>query len=437
MPKIIKSGIAIEEDSPVVINLPDVSLRDNTANKIIDNDLAYFKHIDQNSVLEDDSDYEKYYRNIFSAQEEDNDDLKYYKEFTSFMSEGDDDDYKKYYVPIYDDVEEEVPDEKEATEESSPSDDEKLLKSDDDLVDTEKYDDSVSEDEEQVNNRLREAHIIEQEQFILQNAHEEAEKLIEAAKAEAESLRMKLVAEVSEAEVKKELAKTNADTFLHEAKNEAETIIAAAKAEAEKIAEEARQQAFQQGEKEGIEKGTETGHKVGYDKGFSEGLVAGNSKGQNEGFQSVIKEMEGKVAEATQKAQHILVSAQEEKERLLSSSDQQIVEIVMAVATKVIHKELAENPFNILQIVKEAIKKVSDQPHIFVTVSAMNYDFVNMACEELKKSMGSKQEIVVVADNTLGPADVIVGTGGSGDVDARLETQMNEIRKTIEMVISQ
>lgn len=448
MPKIIKPGNAVEEDRPVVINLPEVSLSDVKTAKSVDDDLHYFKNIDADTVLADDNDYEKYYHKVFSETDsEDEDYLKYYKKFTSFM-EDDDDDFKKYYVPIYDDMEESEPDggngqNLSATETNDAKEAEQSF---DDVKETDLTEEVPDIEEEK---HSEDAHIIAglnvkeaeqaklEAQQVLQNAHDEANKIMEEARAEAESISMKLAAEVSEAEVKKKLAKTNAEAIIDTAKKEAETITVSAKEEADKNAQETREEAFAQGEKEGLEKGTETGHKVGYDKGYAEGLATGKSKGQNEGFQAVIKEMESKIIEATQKAQDILVKAREEKEQLLSSSDQQIVQIVMAIATKIIHKEISENPFNILQIVKEAIKKVSDQPHVFVTVNAMNYDFVVMACEELKKSMGSKQEISVVADNTLGPADVIVGTGGGGDVDARLETQMNEIRKTIEMVISQ
>lgn len=425
MPKVIKSEAVIEEKNPFIVNLPVMAVPDvqNNGSAAVMDDLDFFKDIE---IPLDDSD------DAFFVLNEKEDDDSYLKYFSNLEKPEQEDDDKKYYINL----------EENTNDNNNEDDEEKVFDEADDQEET--NDDGYEEElhEEQV---IYTPSIEEQEEEIISAAHEKANNIIEEAKKEAENIRMKLVAEISEAEVKKELAKSMAQNTLDDAHAEADKIIETANEAAKEILEKAKndgheegmQAGTEQGYKEGVEKGLEEGRRTGYDKGHQEGFSTGEEKGQAEGYKKAYDEMSKQLSDSTQKAKDILIDAQKEKERIINSSDKQVIEIAMAVAGKILNKEITDNPFSVLQIVKEAISKVSDQPRIFITVSADNYELVNTSLNEMKRALGSKQEMSVVADTTLGPGDVIIGTGGSGDVDARLETQISEIRKTIEMVMHQ
>lgn len=400
MPKVIKSGSVTEEKNLFVLSLPVIdSVTEEKKIAQID-DLDFFKNLDM--LPKDDGEDERYYQ-------------------IDTMVNTDNDAYKKYFINLV------------SNEEQEDSSDGEFEKS------QEGTDGEQIEDSEHKPSANGLESVEELKQSMLEEAEQQAKNIVDAAKKEAESLRMKLVAEISEAEVKKELAKNIAQSTIDDANHEADQIIDNANTAATEIQQKAKNDGFaagrEDGYKQGIENGLEEGKRIGFEDGEKKGFSSGEEKGKIEGQQKAYEEMSKQLAEASQRAKGILLEAEKEKIKIINSSDNQIIEIAMSVASKILNKEFSENPFAVLQIVKEAVLKVSDQPRIFITVSPTNYDLINMALSEIKKTLGSKQEISVVADSTLGNADVIVGTGGSGDVDARLETQLNEIRKTIEMVI--
>lgn len=275
----------------------------------------------------------------------------------------------------------------------------------------------------------------------IDDAEQEAKKVLEEAQKRAQSIRRQLEEEISEAEAKRrQLSKTIVEDTVAQANEKAQILIEEANKKAEAIVAEAENKAdnvLKNAVKKGYEKGFEEGRQKGFEAGKADGMRSGYEKGHIEGIEAGQKEIAKKIAQTTHEVKDIIIAAEQKRDDIVESSKDKMVEIIIAVANKVVNKELEENPFTILQIVKEATQKVSDQPRIFINVSPSNYELVNGAQNELKKLLGSKQEISVLADASFGPADVVVGTGGSGDVDARLETQLNEIRKTIESVIKQ
>lgn len=79
--------------------------------------------------------------------------------------------------------------------------------------------------------------------------------------------------------------------------------------------------------------------------------------------------------------------------------------------------------------------KVKDQPSVNVRVSPDSYDLVLMARSEMQNLLEGNALLEVHSDETLGPGDVILETP-NGDVDARLSTQLESIRKAIQDVMS-
>ncbi len=416
MPKVIKSGAIKEERSPLVLELPLVA-----------------DHVPAARTAKEEADF---LNSVFAVPDKDKDKSNDYSKYFLHISEGDTvnkEEISKYYSNIKDiDAFDDSGDRKYFYRE--PEDD--LPKNEENI---EEYGLEAVEEKPAVD------FYDEKNLSTAEMAELKARKIIAEAMQEAETMRMKLAAEVSEAEVKKELAKSFVAGLVEEAEKSAAEIVEKAKAQALQTIEEAKkdgqsagyQAGLEEGKKEGYAKGLEEGNKEGYEKGLGEGTVAGQKEGRAAGFNSVREEMAKKLTEATQKAKEILVGAEKERDATIASANDQIIKIVMAVVNKVLNKEIEENPFLVLPIVKEAAKKVADQPRLFITVSPSNYELVQMAQGDIKKMLGGKQEFTIVSDATMGPADVIIGTGGSGDVDARLETQLNEIRKTIEMVMRQ
>lgn len=226
-----------------------------------------------------------------------------------------------------------------------------------------------------------EAVSVEAQMILLQEKEEQAKKML----ADAESLRNAIFAE---------------------AQQEAAAIKADALAEAEKIKAEAREQ----GQAEGFEEGRQTALK------------------------QVEEEQRETLDEANAKAERTMNAAREEMKNCMVLAEREIVEMVMGIVEKVLPQHFIDAPQIILPLVRKALEKVSDQSGIIIRVSPDNYEFVLMARNEFQAMLSGNDPLQVQADASLGRGDCVVESL-NGSVDARLATQMELIKKSIQEVM--
>ncbi len=213
------------------------------------------------------------------------------------------------------------------------------------------------------------------------------------------------------------------EQMLHQARTDAGLVLQKATQEMEAIRESARAEGYARGYECGERHGHEEGYRAGYQQGLEEGTAAAR------------QEMAAKLEQAVKQAEALLVQAESERSNTVLSADRQIVELALAVAGKVLAREIDENPLVMLPIVTEALQKVRDQAQVVVRVNPAHYPLLLEARSDLQRMMGGQQSITILADQSLGAADCVLETG-NGTVDARLETQLALLRQRLEELVA-
>lgn len=172
----------------------------------------------------------------------------------------------------------------------------------------------------------------------------------------------------------------------------AETTAAQCIADAENKAKEISQQAYE----EAHAQGQQEGHEQGYQEGYTQGK------------ETALAEMQQAMQASQEKARHLIGTAEQEIAHMFVDAERQIVEIALAVANKVLAREVEDNPTTILPIVKEALSKVSDQNQITIRVNSEDYEMVLMAKRDLQLMVGRENAISVAADHTIAARIVCV-----------------------------
>ena len=221
-------------------------------------------------------------------------------------------------------------------------------------------------------------------------------------------------------------AREQADQELSAAQMQAQQELAAARAQIAEIRQAAQSEGYQKGFGEGKQEGLETGK--------NEGLALGREEGILQGRQQAQEEMQEAVESAAEKAQYMLEIARDQVHEIMSTAEPQIVEIALAVASKVVAREIEENPMMILPIVRKAVEKVKDQEMVEIRVNPQDFDMVLMAKKELQVLIGREQALKLTADNTIASGGCVIDTS-NGTVDARLDTQFEMIRKALTEVL--
>ncbi|WP_051533572.1 FliH/SctL family protein [Anaerovibrio sp. RM50] len=191
-----------------------------------------------------------------------------------------------------------------------------------------------------------------------------------------------------------------------EARAEAERIISEATTQADKIKEEAR----------------EAGHQEGFEAG------------RKEGMEQIKEEQHQIIVDANAKAENTIKVAQKEALDYVTTAENTIAEMVIAIANKVIPQHFIDVPQMVLPLVQSAIEKVKDQPQVTIRVCPDAYELVLMARTDYLTTMEGKCELSIESDETLKLGDVVVESP-NGTIDAKLTTQLEVIEQSIRDVM--
>jgi flagellar assembly protein FliH len=151
-------------------------------------------------------------------------------------------------------------------------------------------------------------------------------------------------------------------------------------------------------------------------KAYQTGFQEGQAILQRE-HETVVKPLADRLTET-------LASFAELRTRMRRESEAEVVELAIAIARRVLHRELTLDPEAVHGLVKAAFERIGSRELSRVRVhpgqSALIHALVEKACPE--------RRIELAVDPALGPGDVIFETE-RGDLDASVDSQLEEIRR--------
>lgn len=156
-----------------------------------------------------------------------------------------------------------------------------------------------------------------------------------------------------------------------------------------------------------------------YERGFSEGLKQG------------IEIESGKVQSALKSMVAAMGDFEKSKREFISASERELLDLVVSAAECIIHREVTVNKDVVCSVLNAAMKKILDRDGIRVRLNPEDYRYItgdkpgSLDPELLKKA-------ALVEDGAVAQGGVMIETM-FGEVDACIETQMNELRQALAM----
>ena len=230
-----------------------------------------------------------------------------------------------------------------------------------------------------------------EKQRLLANAQEEAEKIIRNAENVAfEEIKSK----TDQAAIIKTEAEAKAQEIIKEAEAKAREIIAQGEAEKQKTAGNA--------------------YKEGYDKGAEDGY----------------KEGQLEVNRLVERLHVILEKTLEKRQEILDETEQQIVELVLLIARKVV-KVISETQRNVvMQNILQSLCRVKGRGDVTIRVNLADVQLTSEHAKEFMDSVESIKNITVAEDSSVEKGGCIIETD-FGAIDARISSQLNELEQKI------
>jgi len=193
---------------------------------------------------------------------------------------------------------------------------------------------------------------------------------------------------------------------------QANSVLENAKTKAELLLSDAEKQANELKEQQ---------KKIGYEEGFDKGYYEGLEKGK--------AEVSNKYKELIETLKNILESAKLEKQKLISGAEEDIVNLSVEIARKIIHQEISTNKEKILEIVREAIKKIEDKEKIIIYANPEDLELIRSHRENFKQIIDT-DELHIMPDELLKSGECKVESK-SEIIDTDIDFQLGEIKKKL------
>ena len=196
---------------------------------------------------------------------------------------------------------------------------------------------------------------------------------------------------------------------------QAELILKQAREDAERILEEARQQAGE--ESEMVRAGARD---EGYREGYAQGLANAVEEGK--------KDREVQAARLEEDVKRFLEKATLARDEMLSQSQDELLDLCIAVAEKIVRVSLKSSSEVIAKMIQTATEKLKRQEWVHIYIAGCDAKGIAQISPALTTSLGALSEhikIVPMGDDEAGTC--IVETP-AGIIDASVSTQLSNIK---------
>jgi flagellar assembly protein FliH len=160
------------------------------------------------------------------------------------------------------------------------------------------------------------------------------------------------------------------------------------------------------------------------------------ARGVSEGIQKGIEIQKNENLKPLKSLVQLIVELSEAKKKTIESAEEQIIQLSLAVAEKVIHLEVTTNREVILGVLKEAIRNIVDRENMKIHIHPDDLRYIMEIKPDFIKSFDGMRNVVFEEDRSVGQGGALIETL-CGEVDARLEQQYHEIETTMRAHVHQ
>ena len=154
-------------------------------------------------------------------------------------------------------------------------------------------------------------------------------------------------------------------------------------------------------------------------------LDAEIAKGIAEGKKEIYAQLHDQIAEA----QNVVRQARDQKNTIVKSAVPEILRLATRIAAQVVRNELTQNQNIVMDIVKDAIEKISDNEQVVIKVSAQ--DLQNVRNEkDLIIDLVEAKNLSIVPDKHCAEGGCLIETK-LGFIDAKIVTKLDMIQSAL------
>lgn len=208
------------------------------------------------------------------------------------------------------------------------------------------------------------------------------------------------------------------ETPVHYAQLQAELILNKAREEAEELLAQARERAL--AEQEEIRAGAR-------DEGYRDGYAQGTAKAMSD----AVRDREATAARLEKEVQAFLEKASLAREELILQSRDELVELCLAIAEKVVRVSLKSSSEVIVRMIQTATERMKRQEWVHIYISGCDVRQLSKISPALTTTLGALSQHIKIIPMGDGEDGTCIVETPEEIVDASVSTQMSNVRDVI------
>ncbi len=154
------------------------------------------------------------------------------------------------------------------------------------------------------------------------------------------------------------------------------------------------------------------------DKAFSEGLREGINQEKN------------KLSMAMESVAKLIKDLKISKNEFLKNSEKDIIDLIFLIAEKVVHREVSTNKDIIMHVLRDTVKNINDREGVKIRLNPKDYNYIMELWPDFLDKFCDMENTLIEEDEEIGQGGAVVETH-SGEIDARLDHQLDKIKETL------
>lgn len=157
-------------------------------------------------------------------------------------------------------------------------------------------------------------------------------------------------------------------------------------------------------------------------QGYEEGYIKGKLEAESEIRQAY--------EEKFIQVQQIIDQAYHEKAAIIAEAEPFLLELSTAIATQIVRQELTSQPEKFVELIQQHILRFKEKEYITICVHPDDFDYIQTQRAHLISVVNGGTEIKIIPEHSVTAKGVVIRTA-YGSIDARIDTQIEEIKKAL------
>ena len=145
------------------------------------------------------------------------------------------------------------------------------------------------------------------------------------------------------------------------------------------------------------------------------------------------EEGRAEVSSRIEEAMETLNQAVKERKNIIKDAEQEILRLALKVAEQIIRSEVSLHRDVCLNIVSEAISRVSDREQIIVKVNREDAEYLKRYKDRLAGMLDGVKSFSILEDSGIEPGGCVIETN-LGFVDGKISTKLKSIEEALKKV---